>query len=102
MIKIKTIWFVFCITFNVVLIGSQEKLPVMVLVKDFLHTPGMLEEFGAPPGIDVRELVELGLYPLGIIVKNESDEILVLSKETRSLPPINVELVAPQLHRHTT
>jgi|GEM_PF-3230760 len=102
MIKIKTIWFVFCITFNVVLIGSQEKLPVMVLVKDFLHTPGMLEEFGAPPGIDVRELVELGLYPLGIIVKNESDEILVLSKETFSLPPINVELVAPQLHRHTT
>jgi ATP-dependent Lon protease len=101
MVTIGRIWLVVCATLSASMY-AQEQLPIMVLVKDFIHSPGMLEEFGAPPGLNVRDMVELGIYPLGIIVKNNTDQTLVLSKESFALPPVNVELIAPQLHRHTT
>ncbi len=81
---------------------AQEKAPVGVVIKDFIHSPGMLEEFGAPPGLNIRDFVEVGLYPLGVVIKNISDKTLIISKETFTFAPVNVELVAPQLHRHVT
>jgi len=100
MVTIGRIWLVVCAALSTSMY-AQEQLPIMVMVKDFLHSPGMLEEFGVPPGLNVRDMVELGIYPLGIIVKNNTDQTLILSKESFALPPVNVELVAPQLHRHT-